>query len=293
MLRPACRSRDRRRPGVVILGNFIGTDLTGTFALGNGTFGVAVDNTPDVIIGGTGAGDRNIISGNVAAGVGLVAGATGELVEGNFVGTDVTGTNPLGNGTGVLIDGGSANNTIGGTAVGAGNVIAFSAGIGVDVDATAGAGNEIRRNSIFSNTGLGIDLGGDGVTQNNSVPHTGPNDHQNFPVITGINGSDGTSTVTGTFNSTPNTTFVLDFYTLSSMNASGYGEGRYVLGSAPLTTDNSGNANFSFSFPTPSGGTQFVTATATSPTGNTSEFSQAFGSDRAPTAVIGFTTLID
>ena len=70
--------------GVVILGNFIGTDLTGTFALGNGTFGVAVDNTPDVIIGGTGAGDRNIFSGNVGAGVGLVAGATGELVEGNF-----------------------------------------------------------------------------------------------------------------------------------------------------------------------------------------------------------------
>ena len=59
-------------------------------------------------------------------------------------------------------------------------------GIGVDVDATAGTGNEIRFNAIFSNTGLGIDLGGDGVTLDNSVPHTGPNDHQNFPVITSV-----------------------------------------------------------------------------------------------------------
>ncbi len=54
----------------------------------------------------------------------------------------------------------------------------------MDVDATAGTGNEIRLNSIFSSTGLGIDLGGDGVTLNNSVGHTGPNDYQNFPVIT-------------------------------------------------------------------------------------------------------------
>ena len=122
----------------------------------------------------------------------------------------------------------------------------------MDVDATAGTGNEIRLNSIFSNGGLGIDLGGDGVTLNNSVPHTGPNDHQNFPVITGVTSAGGTTTVTGTFNSTPSTTFALDFYTLSSINASGYGEGRYLLGSAPVTTDASGNASFSFTFPTPS-----------------------------------------
>ena len=51
----------------------------------------------------------------------------------------------------------------------------------MDVDATAGTGNEIRLNSIFSNTGLGIDLGGDGVTQNNSAGHTGPNDYEELP----------------------------------------------------------------------------------------------------------------
>jgi len=276
--------------GVAILGNFIGTDYTGTSALGNGTFGVVVGDPPGVTIGGTVAGSGNIISGNTGAGVGLVADATGELVEGNLIGTDITGSNPLGNGTGVLIDGGSYNNTIGGSA-GAGNTIAFSTGIGVDVDATAGAGNDIRLNSIFSDGGLGIDLGGDGVTLNNSVPHTGPNDHQNFPVITSAITSGGVTTVTGTFNSTLSTTFELDFYTLSSMNASGYGEGRYVLGSAPLTTGGSGNANFSFAFPTPSDGAKFVTATATDPNGNTSEFSKESGTDTPPTAVISFTSI--
>ena len=138
----------------------------------------------DVTIGGTAAGDRNVISTNAGAGIGLVGGDTGELIQANLIGTDISGANPLGNGTGILIEGGSSNNTIGGTVAGDGDTIAFSTGIGVDVDATAGTGNEIRLNSIFSNTALGIDLGGDGVTLNNSVPHSGPNDYQNFPVIT-------------------------------------------------------------------------------------------------------------
>ena len=199
--------------------------------------------------------------------------------------------NPIGNGNGIQIDGGSFDNTIGGTAVGAGNTIAFSTGIGVDVDATAGTGNAIRLNSIFSNTGLGIDLGGDGVTQNNSAGHTGPNDYENFPVITAVNSAGGVTTVTGSLSSTANTTFAVDFFTLSSINASGYGEGRYVLGSTTVITNVTGNADFVFQFPTPAGGARFTTATATDPGGNTSEFSHAFGVDIPPTAVIGFTNL--
>ncbi len=75
------------------------------------------------------------------------------------------------------------------------------------------------------------------------------------------------------------------------MNASGYGEGRFVLGSAPLLTDSTGNASFTFQFPTPAGGARFVTATATDPAGNTSEFSEEFGVDTPPTAVIGFSRI--
>ena len=75
-----------------------------------------------------------------------------------------------------------------------------------------------------------------------------------IPVITGLSTSGGTTTITRTFNSTASTTFALDFYALSLANASGFGEGRYVLGTKPVTTDGSGNANFTVSFPTPAEG---------------------------------------
>ena len=277
--------------GVLIQGNRIGTDTTGTAALGNGSFGVLVNGTPGVTIGGTAEGEGNIISASATAGIGLYGDTTGALVEDNLIGTDSTGSLPLGNGTGILIDGGSSNNTIGGTASGAGNTIAFSTGIGVDVDATAGTGNEIRLNSIFSNTKLGIDLGGDGVTLNNSAGHVGPNDYQNFPILTAVTSAGGVTTVAGTLNSTPDSTFAIDFYTLSSLNASGYGEGRYSLGSASVMTDATGNASFDFQFPNPTGQSRFVSATATGSSGNTSEFSQAFGFDIPPTANIGFTSI--
>ena len=105
---------------VVILGNLVGTDETGKTALGNGTFGVLVSGTPGVIIGGTATGDGNIISGNSTAGIGLYADTTGALFQNNVIGTDITGSVALGNGNGIQIDGGSFDNTIGGTAAGAG-----------------------------------------------------------------------------------------------------------------------------------------------------------------------------
>ncbi len=277
--------------GILILGNRIGTDYTGSLPVGNTSFGVMVSGTPGVVIGGTAPGYRNIISANTTGGIGLYADTTGALVEGNYIGTDITASQPLGNGNGIQIDGGSSDNTIGGTVAGAGNTIAFSTGTGVYVDFTAGTCNEIRLNSIFSSTGLGIALGSTTVTLNNSAGHVGPNDYQNFPVLTMVSSAGGLTTVTGTLNSTPDTTFELDFYTLSSMNIYGYGEGRYVLGSKPVTTDDTGNFSFSFNFPTPAGGAKFVAATATDPSGNTSEFSQAYGVDTPPTAVIGFTSI--
>ena len=161
-----------------ILGNLIGTDESATTALGNGTFGVFLNGSAGIVVGGTVPGSRNIISDNAQAGIGLFGSTTGAIIEDNLIGTDLTGSVALGNGSGIQIDGGSSNNTIGGTAAGAGNTIAFSTGVGVDVDTTAGDGNEIRLNSIFSNTGLGIELG-NGVTD--TGPQTGPNNYQNFP----------------------------------------------------------------------------------------------------------------
>ena len=273
--------------GVVVLGNFIGTDSSGAIAHGNGEFGVRLSGATGVVVGGAASGDRNIISGNGAAGIGLLDGTTGAIIAGNAIGTGSLATNGLGNETGILISGGSAANTIGGSA-GGGNTIAFSTGSGVELDSTAGATNAVQLNSIFATGGLGIDLGGDGVTLNNSVPHTGPNLHQNFPVITAVTSAGGSTTVTGTLTSTPNTTFAIDLYTLAAKNDSGYGEGRYVLGSGLLAVGVSGTAGFSFAFATPTTGAQFVTATATVAAGNTSEFSRDFGGNQTPVASIGF-----
>ena len=169
---------------VVVAGNLIGTDKFGTTALGNGTFGVQVGGATGVVIGGLAPGAANLISGNVGAGIALLATTTGTAVQGNLIGTDLLGTNALGNGTGIEIGGTASNNTIGGGATGAGNTIAFSTGDGIDV--TGGTGNTIRENSIFSDTGLGIDLGANGVTANNSAGHTGPNNYQNFPTLVSV-----------------------------------------------------------------------------------------------------------
>ena len=281
--------------GALVLGNYIGTDKTGKIALGNQGDGLELGVVSDVTIGGTTAGAGNVISSNAGAGIDLVGSDSGVLIQANKIGTDPTGSVALGNGTGILIQSGSSDNTIGGSTAAAGNTIAYSVvtsldeGIGVDV--LAGTGNLIRLNSIFSNQGLGIGLGGDVVTQISGTPLTGPNNYENYPVITDVTNAGGMTTVTGSLESTANTTFTLDFYTLSSSNASGYGEGRYVLGTLSLPIGAGGSAGFSMSFPTPATGAEFVTATATDPLGNTSEFSAAYGHDTAPTAKIGFTTL--
>ncbi len=268
--------------GAAILGNLIGTDKSGMIALGNGTDGVALSSWSDATIGGTAAGARNVISANAGAGVDLADSDNNDLVQSNLIGTDITGSDPLGNGAGVLIAGSSHEDTIGGTTAGAGNTIAYSAGSGVDVDATAGAGNTIRDNSMFGDQGPGIVLGSGAV---------------NGPTISSLSNAGGQTTIGGSFAGSANTTYSLDFYSMTSFVNRSYGEGRYLLGSSDVTTDSSGNASFRVSFPTPSQGAAFVTATATDTTlddlqqGTTSPFASDYGSDSPPTAVIGFTTL--
>ena len=125
----------------VIEGNKIGTDITGTVALGNGPFsstyfglmgsGVLIAGATDTKVGGTTAGAENVISGNAYDGVYMSgAGTTGNVVEGNLIGTDLSGKVALGNSeNGVGIDEGAANNTI----AGALNVISGNAVSGVDL----------------------------------------------------------------------------------------------------------------------------------------------------------------
>ena len=139
--------------------------------------------------------------------------AVNNLVEGNFIGTDVTGKLPLGNEVdGVLITAGAASNSIGGTATGAHNTIAFNVNNGVDLVGVATTGNSILSNQIFSNGLLGIDLGDDGVTPNHATATAGPNNFQNFPVISSIATSSTGLLVGGTLNGVANTNFLVQLF---------------------------------------------------------------------------------
>jgi CSLREA domain-containing protein len=262
--------------GNVVKGNYIGTDATGTLDLGNTTVGVLISSSGNTV-GGTTAGERNVISGNNSSGVQIGSSVTGSVVTGNYIGTDATGTAALGNsGIGVFIS--FADNRVGGTAVGEANIIAFNSGGGVALSSNAGGSNRIISNSIHSNSGLGIDLGDDGVTLNDpSDADVGPNNRQNVPEITmAQSGASGDTTLTGSIHSTPNTTFTVQFFTNTACDPTGAGEGHTLIGSTTLTTDANGNAGFSSLVLTGTGDLQgqFITATAMNDsTGDTSEFS--------------------
>lgn len=259
-----------------VQGNYIGTDVTGTRALGGSIAGIHISSSNNVI-GGLVAGARNVISGNgvgIQMGGGFFGGTVGNLIQGNFIGLNAAGTGPLPNTNQGIAIFDAANNTIGGTQTGAGNRIAFNGGPGVTI--STGTGNSVRRNSIFSNNGLGIDLGSNGVTVNDlNDGDTGANHLQNFPVITGTISSANSMTIQGSLKSIPNTAFQIDFYSNSAVDPSGNGEGAQFINSASVTTNGNGDAtiNSTFAVGLPAG--RVVTATASDPNGNTSEFSAA------------------
>lgn len=289
--------------GNIISGNFIGVDITGNAAATIGGFqtspvsnngsGVLI-NAGGNTVGGATSAARNVISGNRANGVSLGSNfAVGNTISANYIGVGANGTIALGNrDNGVQISNLAAGNTIGGVNTTAGacdnvcNIIAnngdpvnaTSARAGVYVDSTALARNTIRGNSIFNNFGIGIDLGAVGSTANDTGdPDTGANNLQNYPIVSA---AETNNSISGSLNSTPNTTFTIDFYRSPATDGAG-SEGRTYIGSTSVTTDGGGNATFNFaSTPTLTAG-QFITATATSASGaaqavgDTSEFSAA------------------
>ena len=265
-----------------IQGNLIGTRADGTAALGNSLNGVlTTDGEHGDTIGGTSPSSRNVISGNAGDGVEFNGAGSGGSLRGNFIGTDISGAAAVPNGGhGVLVTAG-ATGSIGGTSsltpgacTGDCNLIAFNTGAGVRVDSASSLNVAIRGNSLFANSGLGIDLGPTGVTANDpSDADTGANTLQNFPVLTSAAFGGASTTIKGTLNSTANTTFTVELYDNASADPSGNGEGKTYLGSTTVTTNASGDGQFTF---VASGNPSFLTATATSPDGNTSEFSAGY-----------------
>ncbi len=109
----------------VIEGNYIGIDATGTGTGGSCNIGIHIENSPNNLIGGSTTADRNVISGcyvNI-----YIEGeeSTGNVVSGNYIGTDPTGSFTLSHGTSIVGVGisNASHNTIGGVATGEGNLI--------------------------------------------------------------------------------------------------------------------------------------------------------------------------
>ena len=294
----------------MIQGNYIGTDPTGSIAVPNVLDGFYSGQTASKLyppagyttIGGSVPGAGNVISGNTVDGIQINGTSAtspgytpyiGNTIQGNFIGTDATGTLPLpnkGNGVSILL--GGTNNTIGGTSGGLGNLIANNALNGVLIDPgtangpgvgnntianiitsnqgagvriKSGTGNRISVNSIYNNASLGIDLdaAGPGTNSHCNATSNGANLLQNYPVLSAGTGSTYiTATATdpngntsefskavpatqvanllsllGSFDGLPNTTFTIEFFSSSTADASGYGQGKTYLGSTTITTD--------------------------------------------------------
>ncbi|MEO8434757.1 MAG: Calx-beta domain-containing protein, partial [Pyrinomonadaceae bacterium] len=305
--------REENSTANLIQGNFIGTDVTGTLIVANTTGVLMIFSAAGNTIGGdanTVPGVRNIISGNKDAGIqiGEVNRATTlfNLIRGNYIGTDVTGNNPLGNGLntsfggdGIVIPANATGDTIQENRIAYNTGSAFfKTGNGIFIETpantadSAGIRIKIIDNEIYGNSRLGIDLGTSGITPNDPGDgDTGPNNLQNFPVLTGLvlppsadpekqnqpKSHGQTVTINGTLNSVASSSYTVHWYfsTDSVCGNNQLASRPLVFGRVPgVTTDPGGNAAFNFPFTFPSGTSAgIINCTATDSVGNTSEFS--------------------
>jgi parallel beta-helix repeat protein len=267
-----------------IKSNYVGADKSGTKDLGNASSGVCIGHASGTTVGGKTAASRNVVSGNDGGGL-AIFGSQGTKVLGNRIGTTASGTDVLGNHfDGVFIGVDTSDTLVGdGTSAGS-NIIAFN-GLdfvghdGVAVDGSTG--NEISRNSIFSNGGLGIDLlkggaEGEGSSTNISTPNdsgdgdSGPNNLQNKPVLSSAKTVSGTTTIKGELDSNAEQTYTIEFYS----NPKGTNEGKKFIGETSVTTRRDGLRSFTFTPAKAVAVGQTITATATNTTTkDTSEFS--------------------
>jgi hypothetical protein len=265
-----------------IQGNMIGVDVTGRRVLGNGYYGILLEDgeqsesgTHDNLIGGPAPGEGNVIGSSDRHGI-MLAGAKTRRnrIEGNWIGTDRTSTLALGNGramapneyyalggTGRSLRGGGAGiiclenanqNFIGGSTPGAGNVIAHNFGDGILVEADT-SGIMIRGNTIFENTGLAVDLrkewDEDSTPTGNDwtdADADGGNGLQNYPqlMIREIQraGESVTMRVSGSIHSAPQVRFGIDLF-LNPAKA-GKPQGRHFIGALEATSNDQGEASF-------------------------------------------------
>lgn len=254
----------------VVRGNYIGTDATGLLDIADGSgsnYGIYIENH---------TADFSVVSGNLISGfsaAAIVVNASHVIFTGNLIGTDALEQLTMWNGAGIRVTGGTADSIqIGGLLPGEGNAIAGN-DYGILIGPDSHRFISILGNEIWSSVGLGIELLPFGAAANDAGDtDDGPNEYQNFPVLAEALDQPTQCWITGSLNSAPNTEFHVEYFYGSACNASGYGEGEVFLGSQTATSDGAGDVDLDFIGPPIAAG-GVVTATATDPDGNTSEFS--------------------
>lgn len=256
-------------------------------------------SAPIVSISGVSAGastglrlntNQSVIAGLAIHGfssTGIIVMGDNDTIRGNYIGVTTAQIPDANGGHGVSIFNNAylvANTVVGGTQDQHANIIAYNNGDGVSLFSGEGHRNVIRGNSIHSNAGLGIDIHNDGITANDAQDtDAGTNKKQNYPVLGRVFA--GVNVIEGSLNSSPNSDFVIDFYSNTVCDPVSFGEGERFLGSVAVATDPSGNVAFN----TVVAGTlsvgEHVTATATDASGNTSEFSRCVTVLSDPTGV--------
>ncbi len=248
--------------GNTVAGNIIGLNSAGSAALANSYSGVELYNGAAVnLIGGYG-GARNFISGNGNYGVIVDYGSSLNVIQGNTVGLNVSNAAAIPNQwQGVAFYSGAVSNLLGGTTIGAANLISGNALGGVAVELNGTTNNIIRGNSIFGNNNasylaLWLYSGG-----NNMIP---------APTLTSAAVTTNL-TVNGSYNGLNGVVYQLDFY---SDAPGGNVGGRVWLGSKPFI-GTGGSAAFATGLGAVVTNGRAITATITDPAGNTSQFSSA------------------
>ncbi len=269
----------------LVQGNFIGTTAQGSARLGNGQDGIDIwDGASSNTIGGNGGvglnHPGNYVSGNAQDGVHIDGlGTHNNIMAGNDIGSYASGLTGQGNGfNGVSVYDGAQLNLIGGATASAGNVIAYNGKVGVAIGQTIGdsatVSDPILHNRIYGNVGLGIDLGDDGVTPNNS-PLPGPNKVLNTPVIKSAtyNINTNTTTVQIVLNA-PSANYIIELFANPTQGPQGHGQGQTFLVDVPVTTVG-GTVTVQITLAGNYRG-QYLSATTTDSSLDTSEFSKDY-----------------
>ena len=299
------RTEPAPAPGAAEGNNLFGIEISGGSlnTIGGTTAGARnVVGLNGIGIEVTNGGQQNTIQGNFSG-----VGADGVTAAGNLLQGIVLRS---ANGFGAPLGPPQANepgvsfNDIGGTVAGAGNLVMFNGTAGIAIygnpvsaSGQPNIGNSILGNSVFKNGRsfmsassaptplLGIELSNvftfprdDGLTLNDSKGHgaaNAPNNFQNFPVLASVVSGVGQTTITGTLTQSvsPNTTFRIEFFANDADPLNLPAEGQQFLGFVNSTTSASGVATFSPTLNVALSPGRTVTATATDPIGNTSEFS--------------------